>query len=123
MPMSVPLILSIIILIIPSEFQVSTRHCSLRPVARLYGRLLHSNEPPSPSDYADISEIIHTHPVAKNSKRLWNPVKAHLEWLTEAYRPILSHLRNFPLELLMEIFKHTTKDFFPFSTCHRTHSF
>ncbi|KAK0436006.1 hypothetical protein EV421DRAFT_1908297 [Armillaria borealis] len=106
----------------PSEFPVSTQRCSLRPVfvdcARSYGRLLHSNDPPSPSDYVDISEILHN--ASNRIKQLDASAepsdqveKAHLKWLIEAYRPILSPLRKFPVELLMEIFKHTTKEFFP----------
>ncbi|KAK0186949.1 hypothetical protein F5146DRAFT_758320 [Armillaria mellea] len=108
----------------PSEFPVSTQCCNrdLRPAlvdrARSYGRLLHTNDPPSPSDYADISEILHD--ASNRIKQLDASVessdqveKAHLEWLIEAYRPILSPLRKFPVELFMEIFKHTTDDYLP----------
>ncbi len=122
MPRYVVLIPPMISLTILSEFPVSTQRCNLRPVlvdcVRSYGHLLHSNDPPSPSEYADISEILHD--TSNRIEQLDASVqpsdqveKAHLKWLIEAYRPILSPLRKFPVELLMEIFKHTTKDFFP----------
>ncbi|KAG7442051.1 uncharacterized protein BT62DRAFT_453472 [Guyanagaster necrorhizus] len=39
--------------------------------------------------------------------------EAHLKQLIDAYRSILSPLRTFPSELLMEIFQHAVEDFFP----------
>ncbi|KAK0219006.1 hypothetical protein IW262DRAFT_1070742 [Armillaria fumosa] len=102
--------------------RLSTQRSSLGPVlvdcARSYAHLLHSNDPPSPSDYVGISEILNN--AGDRVEQLDASVaasdqveKAHLKWLIEAYRPILSPLRKFPVELLIEIFKHTTKDFFP----------
>ncbi|KAK0477572.1 hypothetical protein IW261DRAFT_266533 [Armillaria novae-zelandiae] len=106
----------------PSKFTVSTQCSSLGPVlvdcARSYAHLLHSNDTPSPSDYVDISEILNN--AGDRMEQLDASVaandlveRAHLKWLIEAYRPIFSPLRKLPVELLIEIFKHTTNDFFP----------
>ncbi|KAK0502539.1 hypothetical protein EDD18DRAFT_695810 [Armillaria luteobubalina] len=105
-----------------SKFPASTQRTSLGPVlvdcVKSYAHLLHSNDPPSPSDYVDISEILNN--ARDRIEQLDASVaasdqveKAHLKRLIEAYRPIISPLRKFPVELLIEIFKHTMNDIFP----------
>ncbi|KAK0200505.1 hypothetical protein DFS33DRAFT_163007 [Desarmillaria ectypa] len=85
--------------------------------ARSYGRLLYSNDPPSQSDYADLLEVLHSASDCleqlEASGEAAEVDKAHLKRRIDAYRSILSPLRVFPPELLMEIFKHTVEDFFP----------
>ncbi|KAK0445043.1 uncharacterized protein EV420DRAFT_983208 [Desarmillaria tabescens] len=105
----------------PSENSGYTQRYNIGPVlvdrARSYGHLFHSNDPPSQSDRTGLLEALNT-----DSYRLeqlnasGEPAevdKAHLKRLIDTYRSILSPLRTFPTELLVEVFKHTVEDFFP----------